>query len=51
MKRIYLKPEVLVVDFCSANMLAASVRMIDTNADNGKNAVDGNRTGWGDLWK
>ena len=53
MKKIYLKPEVIRVDFCAVSMLAAST-VAEMSARSGRDApedVGEKRGGWGNLWK
>lgn len=52
MKKTYLKPEVIVVNFVSANMVAASAGDGMTDGDSrpgrGANEQEGN---WDNIWK
>ena len=51
MKRIYIKPTVNEVVFCTSTMIATS-SSVDTGIGNTPSAPDANgqREPWGDLW-
>lgn len=52
MKKYYLKPEVVRVDFCAVSMLASSKveEMPIKPGQGGAAGVGANRGNWGNLW-
>ena len=51
MKKVYLKPEMVVVEFGTVNMLAASApRWENRNLSGNTSESSNERTGWGSLW-
>ena len=52
MKKIYIAPEMEVMNIETVEMMAASVRIISESEDQGGEEMLGNdrRGGWGSLW-
>lgn len=51
MKKVYLKPEMVVVELGTVNMLAASApRWENRNLSGNTSESSNERTGWGSLW-